>query len=95
VDSLAAVELSTELETWAGVQLSSITAWEYPTPATLSRYLASEIAPAAAQVSSEAEPSPSPNASEFEQLLAEIEGLSEEEAANAMRQTGSADPREF
>ena len=95
VDSLAAVELSTELETWAGVQLSSVTAWEYPTPATLSRYLASEIAPPASQVSSEAEPSPAPNASEFEQLLAEIEGLSEEEAASVMRQERSADPREF
>jgi acyl carrier protein len=94
IDSLAAVELSTELETWTEVPLSSVTAWKYPTPATLSVYLANEIAPPAAHVTQDEEPPLEPDASDFERLLAEIEGLSEEDAATAMRQENSADPRE-
>jgi acyl-CoA synthetase (AMP-forming)/AMP-acid ligase II/acyl carrier protein len=42
VDSLTAVELSHELETEFKVPLPPIVAWNYPTPATLARYLAEQ-----------------------------------------------------
>ena len=40
LDSLSAVELSQELEDWLHVQLTPIVAWNYPTPASLAKYLA-------------------------------------------------------
>jgi len=40
VDSLAAVELSCNLENWLKVKLSPMTAWQYPTPAAIARHLA-------------------------------------------------------
>jgi acyl carrier protein len=42
VDSLTAVELSQELEDEFKVPLPPIVAWNYPTPATLARYLAEQ-----------------------------------------------------
>jgi acyl carrier protein len=42
VDSLTAVELSQELEDEFKVPLPPIIAWNYPTPATLARYLAEQ-----------------------------------------------------
>jgi acyl-CoA synthetase (AMP-forming)/AMP-acid ligase II/acyl carrier protein len=49
VDSLTAVELSQELEDEFKVPLPPIVAWNYPTPATLARYLAEQsLAPAEA-----------------------------------------------
>ena len=44
VDSLAAVELGHELEEWLGITLTATVAWNYPTPRTLSHYLARETA---------------------------------------------------
>jgi acyl carrier protein len=40
LDSLTAVELSQELEDWLHVDLTPVIAWNYPTPATLAKYLA-------------------------------------------------------
>ena len=40
LDSMTAVELSQELEDWVGVEVVPTVAWNYPTPATLSVYLA-------------------------------------------------------
>jgi len=42
VDSMAAVELSSELEEWLKVSLSPTIAWQYPTPAAIAQYLAAE-----------------------------------------------------
>lgn len=77
VDSLTAVELSHELEEEFGVPLPPIVAWNYPTPAALSRYLAEQSMGAVEQpaASEEAE-----SDEDLEALLSEIEGLSEEEA---------------
>jgi acyl carrier protein len=111
VDSLTAVELSHELETEFKVPLPPIVAWNYPTPAALSRYLAEQ-----SLNSSAAEPAESstqkyahdPNVSTYANghaavngqangvdptaaddrhlaaLLAEIENLSDEEAARLL-----------
>ena len=43
LDSLTTVELSGEIEDWAGVQLDPLTAWNHPTPAALAGYIAEEI----------------------------------------------------
>ena len=40
VDSLAAMELSGELENWLRIKIPTIVAWQYPTPTTLATYLA-------------------------------------------------------
>lgn len=81
VDSLTAVELSHELEEEFGVPLPPIVAWNYPTPAALSRYLAEQSigqddeSPAAVE-----EPEAQAADEDLEALLAEIEGMSDEEA---------------
>ncbi len=83
VDSLTAVELSHELEEEFGVPLPPIVAWNYPTPAALSRYLAEQTCGGAAvQSADKAVPAEPDNNSSLhmEALLAEIEGLSDEEA---------------
>ena len=46
LDSMAAVELSGELDDWLGVELTPAVAWNHPTPATLAAYLAGEMAKA-------------------------------------------------
>ncbi|WP_442482237.1 AMP-binding protein [Aeoliella sp. SH292] len=75
VDSLTAVELSHELEEEFGVPLPPIVAWNYPTPAALSRYLAEQ------SIGKTEAPEEVPAADEdLEALLAEIEGMSDEEA---------------
>jgi acyl carrier protein len=93
IDSLTAVELSTELEAWSGVQMSSVVAWKYPTPATLSRYLACEIGQPS-KADRDAEPPEPSTPNDFERLLAEVENMSEEDAAIAVGQE-TANSREF
>src|SRR3954453_20487034 len=89
VDSLTAVELSQELEDEFGVPLPAVVAWNYPTPAALARYLAeqtlgvkNEDAPMAATNGSAEQASHAD--AELAALLAEIENLSEEEAARLL-----------
>ncbi len=75
VDSMTAVELSHELEEEFGVPLPPIVAWNYPTPAALSRYLAEQTCgthgvKATTEIAGD---------SDVEALLAEIENLSDDE----------------
>ncbi len=77
LDSMTAVELSQELEDWVGVDVVPTVAWNYPTPATLSQYLARAVA-GDADAAQDVEAVPLDD--EFARLLAEIEGLSDEEA---------------
>ncbi|MFG0268015.1 MAG: phosphopantetheine-binding protein, partial [Rhodopirellula sp. JB055] len=44
MDSLTAVELSSELEDWLGIELTPVLAFNYPTPARLAAYLAETLA---------------------------------------------------
>jgi acyl-CoA synthetase (AMP-forming)/AMP-acid ligase II/acyl carrier protein len=85
VDSVAAVELGCELERVLEVELPSVVAWQYPTPAAMARHLALEAGRGASTDSPDAEPLEQAPTSGFEQLLAEIEGLSESEATGALR----------
>ncbi|MCI0492199.1 MAG: AMP-binding protein [Planctomycetes bacterium] len=95
VDSLAAVELSAELEREFGVPLPPIVAWNYPTPAALARYLAEQstgggATAEAAQTAydlndaSASSVNGSDNDAELAALLAEIENLSDEDAARLL-----------
>ena len=93
VDSLTAVELSQELEDEFKVPLPAVVAWNYPTPAALARYLAEQSLgvgeaatppPTDVKTSNGAALPPAPNEAELAALLAEIENLSEEEAAKLL-----------
>ncbi|MCC9640779.1 AMP-binding protein [Rhodopirellula sp. JC740] len=44
MDSLTAVELSSELEDWLGIELTPVLAFNYPTPERLAAYLAETLA---------------------------------------------------
>jgi acyl-CoA synthetase (AMP-forming)/AMP-acid ligase II/acyl carrier protein len=94
VDSLAAVELSHELEEQFKVPLPPIVAWNYPTPAALARYIAQETTgikdPNSAECAqhgtngatknSAGPPAAQVHDDDLAKLLAEIENLSDDEA---------------
>jgi acyl-CoA synthetase (AMP-forming)/AMP-acid ligase II/acyl carrier protein len=92
VDSLTAVELSRELEDEFKVPLPAVVAWNYPTPAALARYLAEQSLdvaeptpqPAITALSNGAPLPPAPNEEQLAALLAEIEKMSDEEAAKLL-----------
>ncbi|KLU04773.1 Long-chain-fatty-acid--CoA ligase [Rhodopirellula islandica] len=77
MDSLTAVELSSELEDWLGIELTPVLAFNYPTSSRLAAYLAETLAggpeqDAAGDIQSDIEASDlSPE--ELEALLSEIE----------------------
>lgn len=73
LDSITGVELSVELEETFGVPLPAVVAWNYPTPAALSRYIAE-------QTVARETPAASNPQDELEDMLADIENLSDEEA---------------
>ena len=77
LDSLTAVELSHQLEDWLGVEVVPTVAWNYPTPATLSKYLARE---AGGMNDADGQVATPPVDDEFSLMLAEIENLSDEDA---------------
>ena len=84
MDSLTAVELSQELEDWLQVHLTPVVAWNYPTPMALARYLAEQVG-GHQNESDELRAELDSGDSELDNLLAEIESLSEEEAEAALR----------
>ena len=93
VDSLTAVELSHELEQQFNVPLPPIVAWNYPTPAALARYLAEQTTGIKDPLTADStQPSTEQSASnitgaddaELAALLAEVENLSEDEAARLL-----------
>ena len=77
LDSLAAVELSGELEDWLGLELTPVLAWNYPTPAKLARYLAEEMAGVSHTVDGDESIIEVDEDEDFEALLAEIESTEE------------------
>jgi len=86
VDSLTAVELSHELETQFKVPLPPIVAFNYPTPAALARYLAEQSIGGAHRAASKEQGagSATPVPARFAELLAEVENLSDDEAARLL-----------
>jgi len=88
LDSLTAVELSQELEDWLNVRLTPVVAWNYPTPVAMSRYLAGEAGGGGPSGDGQGEEARLDNENQFEQLLAQIETLSDSEAEEALRDEG-------
>lgn len=76
--SLAAVELSQELEQGLGVPISSVIAWKYPTPQTLAQYLAREVGGASGKAHTPGQLRRRTVAN-FAQLVAEVEAVSDED----------------
>jgi acyl carrier protein len=96
VDSLTAVEMSHELEQQFSVPLPPIVAWNYPTPAALARFLAEETLGVKRGESAD-QPEPkqrtrstngatngAANDAELASILAEVENLSDAEAARLL-----------
>jgi acyl carrier protein len=91
VDSLTAVELSHELEVQFKVPLPPIVAWNYPTPAALARYLAEQSLGVDEPSQATVDETPSKNGaaapsddSQLAALLADVENLSDDEAARLL-----------
>lgn len=80
VGSLMAVDLAQRLETWLDVRLSPVAAWSYPTPATLSHYLAEQM------LGAEAVEQPDERNEEYQSLLRQVQALDENEAKELLKQ---------
>jgi acyl carrier protein len=90
VDSMAAVELSGELEDWLSINLSPMTAWQYPTPAAIARHLAVESLSSAEDDQPEPEAEEPPDDPGLEQILQSLDSLSESEAAELLNEGNTA-----
>jgi acyl-CoA synthetase (AMP-forming)/AMP-acid ligase II/acyl carrier protein len=93
LSSLAAVELSRELEDMLKVRLSPVLAWNYPTPAALAPYLARLAGDPEAAATEAASAEEGQGYRELEQLLAEVEQCDDraaEAALQACRGRGAA-----
>ena len=90
IDSFTAIELRSRLERGFRLKLSATLAWNYPTIAAMAEYLAARIdlplpsarAAAGAEHSADAE---------ISTLLAEIEGMSEDELARVLGDVSAGD----
>jgi len=88
LDSLTAVELSHDLEEWLDLELTPVLAWNYPTAARLSRYLAQQAIGEVGQDGASPAAGGLNTVARFEQLLSEIESMSEHEAEKALTPRG-------
>lgn len=97
LDSLASVELSSEMADWLGLDLSPVLAWNYPTPEKLSQHLARRLARLDEPTSETVPPGASDaitlgiDNAELESLLNEVEQLSDAEI-NTMFEVGLPQP---
>jgi acyl carrier protein len=88
LDSLAAVELSQAIEDQTGVRLNAVTAWNYPTPSALAAHIAERMSGRADEPTAPVgEPGGSSDA-DFDSILAEVEGLSDDEVGRALSDEG-------
>ena len=84
LDSMTAVELSGEIEDWSGVELTPIVAWNHPTVAKMSSFIASELIGTQTDLNRDSDKVPSVSDKELEQLLDEIEQLPDEPIDHAL-----------
>jgi acyl carrier protein len=80
LDSMTAVELSGEIEDWSGVALTPIVAWNYPTVSRLSAFIADQLIGVVDQPAEKSEVTEA----ELDDLLDEIEQLSDDEVHHAL-----------
>ena len=86
LSSLAAVELSRELEDMLKVRLSPVLAWNYPTPAALAPYLARLAGDPEAAAAEAASAEEGQGYRELDQLLAEVEQCDDRAAEAALQE---------
>jgi acyl-CoA synthetase (AMP-forming)/AMP-acid ligase II/acyl carrier protein len=89
VDSMTSVELSQELEDEFGVKLTPVVAWNYPTPASLSRYIAEQLCATTSDPASGPHFGSQPGTArqaDLQKLLTEVENLSDEEVARLLEE---------
>lgn len=79
LDSLTAVEMSGEIEDWSGIELTPIVAWNHPTVSRLSVFIADQLC-----VNEKTDRSSDVSEAELDELLGEIEQLSDEEINHAL-----------
>ena len=92
LDSLTAVELTERLEQILNVRLTPTVAWNYPTPAALSDYLAQVVGGRVEEEEPKLPPSSSPLPTHvLEELLDEVENLDEREASTALESGAQED----
>jgi acyl-CoA synthetase (AMP-forming)/AMP-acid ligase II/acyl carrier protein len=84
LDSLTAVEFSRELEDWLHVELTPVIVWNYPTPATMARFLAERVGGVASAPEAPESPSSGSAEAEFDDLLQAVEAMSDNEAEAAL-----------
>ncbi len=82
LDSMTAVELSGESEDWSGIELTPVVAWNYPTVAKMSAYIAESML-GESLGNDEADESQSKQ-SELDGLLDELAQLSDDEIEHAL-----------
>lgn len=80
LDSLTAVEMSGEIEDWSDVELTPVVAWSYPTVSKMSAYITDQIL----DLCEPANPADDVSNAELENLLDEIEQLSDDEIDHAL-----------
>jgi acyl carrier protein len=78
LDSMTAVEMSGEIEDWSGIELTPMVAWNHPTVARLSGYITDQLLGEHRNSPVDAGIDP------LENLLSEIEQMSDEETHHAL-----------
>jgi acyl carrier protein len=78
LDSMTAVEMSGEIEDWSGVELTPIVAWNHPSVTRLSGYITDQL------LSDRDDHSSGSSNPSIEDLLTEIEQMSDEETDHAL-----------
>lgn len=91
LDSLTAVEMSRDIEDWLGVQVTATVAWNYPTCMSMARYLARQVAGVAEDTGAVGQVAQQENANDLEQMLQEIESLSDDEVERLLAEQASND----
>jgi len=82
LSSIDGVILAGDLEDWLGYSLTATLAWDYPTIESMARYLSGEAS--APESLSATTPDREVGYEEIDQLLTEIEGLSDDEAQSLL-----------
>ena len=91
LDSLTAVEMSQDIEDWLGVQVTATVAWNYPTSTAMARFLAREVAGVPDDVAAVGTSFHGQGATDFKQMLDDIENLSDEEVERILAEQSESE----
>ncbi len=80
LDSMTAVEMSGDIEDWSGVELTPVVSWNHPSVSRLSSFIVDQLT----GVGEGSKDNPDVSSAELENLLDEIEQLSDDEINHAL-----------